>query len=151
MVLSERAEIVIGRNLVNEFTGHEFDHDCVVDEPKAWNFVGNQIVQINEVGEGIEEAPAIGPFEASLDVGQHGDPLFEDPDPLPHEVGRTCSRRSRKKRRSALRSSKETFISTHSLRSARAKFKLRLNSGARFSWEFIFGTVSVFGSIGSSR
>ncbi len=86
--LPERAEIVIGRDFVNELACHEFDHDRVIEVAEAWDLVGNQIVRIDEVREGIEDARAIGPFEAPLEVGQHGDQLLEDPDPLAHEVGR---------------------------------------------------------------
>ena len=74
---------------MNEFPRDEFDHDRIVDEPETGNLVGNQIVRIDEVGEGIDDSPAIGPFEAPLQVGHHGDQLFENSDPLEHEVGCT--------------------------------------------------------------
>jgi len=72
---------------VRQLARDEFDHDGVVEIADARNAVRNEVVRIDEVRHGIEDARAIVTLEPPVAVTQHLDQLLELSDSLDHEVG----------------------------------------------------------------
>ena len=82
------AEILVGLEFVRQLARDEFDHDGVVEIADARNAVRDEVVRVDEVRHGIEDARAIVTFEPPVAVTQHLDQLLQLPDSLDHEVGR---------------------------------------------------------------
>jgi len=70
-------EGIEGFDFVFQVLDDELNHDGVIEVTKAGDAVGDQIIRIREIREGIEDALAIRTFEAPILVLDHIDQVAE--------------------------------------------------------------------------
>jgi hypothetical protein len=78
-------------NFMLEILDDEFDHDRIVEVSESGNSIGNQIIRIGEIGEGVQDALTIRTFESPILVLEHPDQFAELPDTIPNIFGSVSS------------------------------------------------------------